>query len=913
MIGSFFYNILISPLELLVELSFVICYKAFDNLGFAIAGISVLISIITLPLYAIADKLQKKERDQRKAMASGIQRIKAVFTGDERYLLLSTFYKQNHYHPVYALRSSISLVIQVPFFIAAYHFLSHLTQLQGESFFFINDLGTSDGILEIGTVQINLLPILMTLINIIAAIIYTKGFPLRDKIQLYVMAGLFLILLYQSPAGLVLYWTLNNVFSLIKNLINKFKSPMRAFYFLVVITTVGVVVWLLIKKLEMSMSKRAVLVMGALVICFMPLVIKAIDKIMNEWFSGFMQNRKQEFHLFILSGLLLWLLNGIVLPINLIGSSPIEFSNIGTISNPIKYLNYSGALFFGLCVVWPMIVFMLSNSKMKAILTLFLCVLSLVTIGNIFLFKGDYGTINEILVLDNPSLLSVGRVKLLLPILFAGLLLVSISYVVWRGHSMLLNSILMIFVFASGFSGLYELNEVNDTYTSYINNLSTHTQVSSGDAIKPIIHLSKNGRNIVVLFLDRAISSYLPIIFEQFPFLKSKYSGFTYFPNTISFGGHTVTGAPPIMGGYEYTPDAMNLRKTQKLVDKHNEATLLLPRLLSNAGFKVNVLDPPIPNYSWSGDFSAFEPYPDISVYKTIGSYSDQYRKQYANELKIDGTYASTILKKKLPMYAILKSSFPGFRNTLYDEGKYFLMIEKLQVPDFFIDSYAVLNYLPQLTNIKDMPDSYIFLSNDTTHTPIYLQAPTYRPVGNVTNLDNPLQKIHGYNDMDMMHYEINAAALLKIGEWLDYLKQEEVYDNTRIILVSDHGFTADTPVFEDFQGRGVTNAMYHSLLLVKDFKSHGDIAQDDSFMTNGDVPFFVLKDIVSNPINPFTNKNMIEQIQKKVVNIYDTPYEPSTLTGNVFEYDLEKSFSVRDFIFDENNWRQLSTQNLEE
>ena len=31
------------------------------------------------------------------------------------------------------------------------------------------------------------------------------------------MALIFLVLLYSSPAGLVLYWTMNNVFSLVKS------------------------------------------------------------------------------------------------------------------------------------------------------------------------------------------------------------------------------------------------------------------------------------------------------------------------------------------------------------------------------------------------------------------------------------------------------------------------------------------------------------------------------------------------------------------------------------------------------------------------------------------------------------------------------------------------------------------------
>jgi membrane protein insertase Oxa1/YidC/SpoIIIJ len=70
----------------------------------------------------------------------------------------------------------------------------------------------------------------MTAINIIAGAVYTRGFPLKDKIQLYGMALIFLVLLYNSPAGLVLYWTMNNIFSLLKNIYFKIKSPKKILF-----------------------------------------------------------------------------------------------------------------------------------------------------------------------------------------------------------------------------------------------------------------------------------------------------------------------------------------------------------------------------------------------------------------------------------------------------------------------------------------------------------------------------------------------------------------------------------------------------------------------------------------------------------------------------------------------------------
>ena len=254
--GTVLYNILVYPIEMFVEFVYIFFEKGFADAGIAIAAISVVVNLLALPLYNIAEKLQKQERDVRIHLQPGITRIKMAFKSDEQYMMLSTFYRQNNYHPAYALRSSISLIIQVPFFIAAYHFLSHLEQLQGQSFAFIPNLGAPDGLLAIGGVSLNLLPLLMTLINVVAGTIYTKGFPLRDKLQLYGMAALFLVLLYQSPAGLVLYWTLNNVFSLIKNIFYKFKKPLKVFYLVSVVGTFTLAIAMWIVHPTLSLSSR---------------------------------------------------------------------------------------------------------------------------------------------------------------------------------------------------------------------------------------------------------------------------------------------------------------------------------------------------------------------------------------------------------------------------------------------------------------------------------------------------------------------------------------------------------------------------------------------------------------------------------------------------------------------------------
>lgn len=218
------YTIFIYPVYMFVEfILFIANNITQDHIGLSIIILSLGINLITLPIYNVAEKWQEMERIIQKRMKPKVNDIKAVFKGDERYMILSAYYRQNNYHPLYALRSLFALFIQIPFFIAAYQLLSELPALKETSFLFLKDLGAPDKLINIGSVSLNLLPIIMTVINIAASAVYTKDLELKDKLTLYLTAFLFLILLYNSPSGLVLYWTLNNIFSLFKNIFYKIK------------------------------------------------------------------------------------------------------------------------------------------------------------------------------------------------------------------------------------------------------------------------------------------------------------------------------------------------------------------------------------------------------------------------------------------------------------------------------------------------------------------------------------------------------------------------------------------------------------------------------------------------------------------------------------------------------------------
>ena len=271
-------SLLFQPLQLLFEVIYVNANRVIGNPGLSIIVLSLVMNFLVLPLYMRADALQEEERDMEARLHRGVTHIKKTFRGDEKMMILQTYYRQNHYKPTYVLRSAVSLFLEIPFFIAAYRFLSGLELIKGVSFGPIADLGAADGLIAIAGVHINLLPIIMTAVNLVSCIIFTKGSTPKTKIQLYAMAVFFLFFLYTSPAGLVFYWTLNNIFSLIKTVFYKLKHPGRVLRILAAAAGAALLVLGLVRYSFSArpVVKAALLLLGAALL--LPLILELIHR-----------------------------------------------------------------------------------------------------------------------------------------------------------------------------------------------------------------------------------------------------------------------------------------------------------------------------------------------------------------------------------------------------------------------------------------------------------------------------------------------------------------------------------------------------------------------------------------------------------------------------------------------------------
>lgn len=221
---DFIYTLFIAPLEFSMDKALSWGYELTGNWGWAIIIMSIVVNTVILPIYLKAEHWQEEERSIRKSFENDEAMIKRAFKGQERFAMITTMHRQAGYSPFLTLRSSIGFFLQIPFFFAAYHLLSNFEPFQGISFLGLTDLSKPDELFTIGGFAINVMPILMTVINIGSALIYTQNLSNRDKYQLYGMAAIFLVLLYNAASGLVLYWTFNNIYSFAKNALITFAK-----------------------------------------------------------------------------------------------------------------------------------------------------------------------------------------------------------------------------------------------------------------------------------------------------------------------------------------------------------------------------------------------------------------------------------------------------------------------------------------------------------------------------------------------------------------------------------------------------------------------------------------------------------------------------------------------------------------
>ena len=211
---EFLYTIFIFPIEYILNLIFTAYVNVTDSLGLSVILLSFTVSLLMLPLFAYADKMQKQELQKQQQVNEACAGLEHVTNAMEQYFYKREIYKQLNYHPMYVFRGMMGILLQVPIFIGAFYMLSSYGDFNKADFAFINDLSKPDGLIR-GT---NVLPFALFFLSMISTYFYAVYSDTRQGYTPYLVNFLFFILLYKQAAAMTLYWCMNNVFLIVKNL-----------------------------------------------------------------------------------------------------------------------------------------------------------------------------------------------------------------------------------------------------------------------------------------------------------------------------------------------------------------------------------------------------------------------------------------------------------------------------------------------------------------------------------------------------------------------------------------------------------------------------------------------------------------------------------------------------------------------
>ena len=888
----FLYYLVIYPIRQVLEFCYVLFSEITHSPGLSVIGLSFVVTLCCLPLYIVAESWQEKERILQKSMEKGVKRIKETFKGDEQYMMLSAFYKEHRYHPMMALRSSFGLLIQIPFFIAAYGFLSHLTALQGVRFAFIRDMGKPDALFSIGSFSVNVLPVAMTLLNCVSGAVYSHGHSAREKIQIYVSAALFLVLLYTSPAGLVLYWTMNNLLSLVKNVFYKLRRPLFVLYVLAAAVSLAGIAAALFAAHGMKAELRAIVALFCIVLLASPVLVRLLVRLLKAVFAG-----SQATAVFLLSALVIAVLTGLSVPSMLMESEPDAFSYVDVYASPFVFLWPTFFKALGLYVLWPVCFYFLFSVRVKQLLTALFSFLACYALVNTFLFSGSYGPLDPTLLFMEPQSFVGSRMLVLANAASAALLLLATGALLWKKRSAFIPVMGILLVALGGIAG--------KNIASIARQYRNMDAPVIADALEPVFHLSKTGKNVIVFMQDRAFMPFVQEVFKEEPSLAARFDGFVFYKNTVSLGQYTMLGTPGIFGGYSYTPYEINTDLSKTLQQKHNEALLSLPVLFSAYGYDTTVADMPYENYLQQPTSAMYDGYPQVRHISTHGVYSNYWYATHGMEKSL---YVSSCIHHNLLMFGIFKTFPPLLRRLVY-HAKWWNTGAKggLRNISRFVDNYSEMDLLPELTDFTAENSTYTAIDNEATHEPILLQAPDYVPVNDITD----------YGSTKWAHeaqYHAQAGIFRCYARFFDYLRENGVYDNTRIIIVSDHGTALQTDMFDNSTGtppflkEGVV-----ATLLVKDFGSHGFdeerglLNESMEFMTNADTPALATEGLIADAANPFTKAPLKVSDKAPFVKICH-PAAESTRIRNNRQYTVPDNGwdTVKDDIFINENWEHI-------
>ena len=227
---------LFSWLEKALKWIMEILYKIIPNWGVSIILMTILLRLVLFPLTKKSTLASLKMQEVQPRMTE-IQ-TKYKNNPEKMNQEMAKLYQETGYNPV---SGCLPMLIQLPLIIAMFNLFNNYFEFRGAMFIpgWIPDLSVGDSVytlnfnLPLLGNQIRILPV----IYLISQLVYGKfssattagANATQMKIMMYAMPICFFFVFYSAPSGLLIYWTISNVLTLVQQIfLNKIKNAKQA-------------------------------------------------------------------------------------------------------------------------------------------------------------------------------------------------------------------------------------------------------------------------------------------------------------------------------------------------------------------------------------------------------------------------------------------------------------------------------------------------------------------------------------------------------------------------------------------------------------------------------------------------------------------------------------------------------------
>ncbi|CAN5489420.1 membrane protein insertase YidC [soil metagenome] len=188
-------------------------HRFVGNYGLAIVLLTACVKGVLWPLQNKANRSMRKMA----ALAPKMQELKAKYKDDPTRMNqeVMKLYKENGVNPV---GGCLPMMIQIPIFFGLFSMLGQAAELRNASFLWVRDLAQPDTIAHLPVLgwPINILPLLMGATNVwLMRMTPNTGDAMQRRVMMF-MPLIFLVFCYNFAAALALYYTTQNLFTILQ-------------------------------------------------------------------------------------------------------------------------------------------------------------------------------------------------------------------------------------------------------------------------------------------------------------------------------------------------------------------------------------------------------------------------------------------------------------------------------------------------------------------------------------------------------------------------------------------------------------------------------------------------------------------------------------------------------------------------